>query len=680
MKIIEVTCKGGYTSLERIYEYGIDKIPYYRFYNIGTVQKLQSSRMKQKEYKGWRYLNLCNAFDIETTTIVETHEGFMYVWQFCLNDVVIIGRTWEEFFSFLKELKKIFEISLDKILVIYVHNLQFEFQFIKDFFNWKTVFSTGKRVVLKATTIDGFEFRCSYKLSNMSLEKFCENSKNCVHIKQSGDIDYKVFRTPKTELTLKELSYCYSDVKGLVESISDYLEEDTLATIPLTSTGFIRRECRKEMRKNPYYRKDFLSMKMDKEVYILLKEALRGGNTHGSRYLYNMILSDIRNFDVASSYPYVQCCKYFPVSKFKKSPIKSKDFFEKEISKRCCLFRFFAKKIEIKQGVPIPYISHSKLLHSENVEKFNGRVLCADNVSMTITEIDYYLIKNQYEITDMYIGDFYTAKRGKLPKEMRDYIKYRYQMKTELKKGDKYLYMKSKNKLNGIFGMTCTDCVHDIYKLIGGEWHKETEDIEKALNKFYNNSNSFLTYAWGVYTTAHARAHLQRIVDITGVDGTVYVDTDSDKCINPDIDKINRLNVEIMQEVEREGAYCDYDGKRYYMGVFEEEESYKRFKTLGAKKYAYEDMSGELHITVSGVSKKNGAEELKFLEKFNPGFIFKNAGGNKVWYNDDKPHYLHIDGIDILTASNVGIEDREYTLGITGEFLEKTGLNYLEIS
>ena len=128
-----------------------------------------------KDNKPRRYFNLISTFDIETTTIKETHEGFMYIWQFCLCEDVIIGRRWEEFFEFLKEIQNAYDISKDKIFVVYVHNLSFEFQFIKDFFDWDTVFATGKREVLKAMTDNGIEFRCSYKLSNMSLEKFCEH-------------------------------------------------------------------------------------------------------------------------------------------------------------------------------------------------------------------------------------------------------------------------------------------------------------------------------------------------------------------------------------------------------------------------------------------------------------------------------------------------------------------------
>ena len=78
-----------------------------------------------------RYNNSC-AFDIETTsiTIGEVKHGFMYIWMFGIEDVVYYGRTWEEFLQFCDILSSLLDLDQEKRLVIYVHNLQFEFQFI----------------------------------------------------------------------------------------------------------------------------------------------------------------------------------------------------------------------------------------------------------------------------------------------------------------------------------------------------------------------------------------------------------------------------------------------------------------------------------------------------------------------------------------------------------------------
>ena len=108
------------------------------------------------------------------------------------------------------------------------------------------------------------------------------------------------------------------------------------------------------------------------------------------------------------------------------------------------------------------------------------------------------------------------------------------------------------------------------------------------------------------------------------------------------------------------------------MGVFEPEGTCKRFVTLGAKKYAYEDEKGKLHITVAGVIKSKGAKELEEnggLDAFKPNFIFREAGGVEAVYND-KPEITEykIDGHTIPITANVVLRESTYTLGITEEY------------
>ena len=99
----------------------------------------------------------------------------MYQWQMCVEGVVIFGRTWKEFQNLLRFLEKAFFLSSKRKLVVYVHNLSFEWQFLYNFVHVNNVFATDTHKVLKATADDFFEFRCSYYLSNMSLAKFVEN-------------------------------------------------------------------------------------------------------------------------------------------------------------------------------------------------------------------------------------------------------------------------------------------------------------------------------------------------------------------------------------------------------------------------------------------------------------------------------------------------------------------------
>ena len=116
-------------------------------YNINEIPYKNFLKCKTSKNKKIEYLELACAFDIETTTIEPpytldkngkkeynyTPYGFMYHWQFCIEDMVFFGRTWTEFVIFLERVKSVLELNSNRRLVIYVHNLAFEFQFMKEF-------------------------------------------------------------------------------------------------------------------------------------------------------------------------------------------------------------------------------------------------------------------------------------------------------------------------------------------------------------------------------------------------------------------------------------------------------------------------------------------------------------------------------------------------------------------
>ena len=123
------------------------------------------------------------------------------------------------------------------------------------------------------------------------------------------------------------------------------------------------------------------------------------------------------------------------------------------------------------------------------------------------------------------------------------------------------------------------------------------------------------------------------------------------------------------------------------MGLFEIEDHIKRFKTMGAKKYAYEDDEDKLHITIAGVNKKIGAKELERaaikksketgekytgLDMMTEGFKFIYAGGLEARYSDHPKttEWITEDGVPIRITRNVSLVDNTKTLGLTGEYRE----------
>lgn len=659
--------------------------------------------MCRRTKKPESYLKLFCTFDIETTTIIPedgtSPYGFMYHWQMCLGGVCCYGRTWEEWTRLIDKVTDWLDVSPKNRMVIYIHNLSYEFQFIKDIlaesFGGFEVFATDRRKPLKVTTANGLEFRCSYRLTNMTLQKACENEKGVKHPKAAGDLDYRLLRTANTELTDLEFGYCIADVVCLYELIKCKMrnEHDSIESIPLTSTGYVRRDCKRATRKQEGYRDQVFNKNLlNVNVYTLLKEAGRGGNTHANRHMSGRIWQDVKSFDVASSYPF-QMFKEFPCRSFSfYGEIDTMEEFQELLNTKACLFRIHFYNLKLRPRVTMPYIPTAKCWQRIGKCVFdNGRILsCEGEIAMTLTDIDYKIIEKQYTWDNIAITDMYIAPYGKLPEALRGQVLNYFKAKSELKfqiqtaetENEKsnynYLYAKSKNRLNGIFGMCYTDPVHDEFLIDPeGEWQYRPADLEEALDKYNNSRNSFLVYAWGCWITARAREHLQKLLDATG-DATIYCDTDSSKAIinESNIAKIEEYNEEIRRFCDSEGAYADVNGQRFYMGVYEDEtpEPYKEFKTLGAKKYVYTDNTG-LHVTISGVNKKLGAKELKDIKNFIPGFIFKDAGGLTLYYNDDTLHYITVEGCTMLTGSNIGMVESTYEIGITSEYAELIGYN-----
>lgn len=695
---------------------------------------LGCTTVRKKGRNGLTYIASPATFDIESTTIDgEKPDAFMYHWQFCLNGKVCFGRTWEEWVNFMHNLGVALELVANKVLVIYVHNLAYEFMFMKDFLHIESLFAREAHKAIKllaclesdyekvinkigdvsreTSTIPFFEFRCSYFLSNMSLVKFCENSKFCTHYKLVDTYDYRKIRTPITPMTDEELAYCYNDVKGLEECILSKLDDegDTLATIPLTSTGYVRRAMRAECRKYPWYRELFEMLMPTVPVYRLLRQAFRGGNTHASRYYANAIIEGVYSRDRVSSYPSCIASDLYPMTPFVKYEPQS---FDKLIldcckEKNAIIMRITLFDVEVRDDVTVPYIDFAHCIaYSKNYINDNGRVLSADWITYACTELDFLIINNQYSYNTERVEwlEGYKAEKDYLPQPIVDIMLKWYDKKTQLKDvdGKEYEYAKSKNKLNSVFGAMVTDICQGEVEYIDGEWTKTMPDEKSAIAAYAASKNSFLLYQWGVYITANARYELQCMIDACGYD-FVYADTDSVKFINKKhIESFEDRNNYLLSKKQKYRNYSDRlneDGSitRYTLGLWDDDGYYKKFKTLGAKKYAYiapeknkktgkiEDV---LHVTVSGLSKEKGAAELargNGLDDFKIGKIFIDSGRTVSYFNERDVHTIKVvdcygKECEFTTASNIAIVDTTYTLAISDEYAAVLGscINFSE--
>lgn len=598
----------------------------------------------------------------------------MYIWQWQFGEkYTVIGRTWDEFNDFRSQLKQ--HLPDEQYLCIYVHNLSYEFQFLRGIYHFDsdTVFALKKRKILKCEMDAAFEFRCSYIHSNMSLAEYTSKM-GAEHSKITDEFDYSIRRFSFTPLSERELLYCQYDVLGLVEALQIEMSHDgdNLYTIPLTSTGYVRRDTKKAMKRVSHY--TVSRILPDLHTYTLCREAFRGGDTHASRFYSNQIIRNVKSADRSSSYPDVICNNEFPISAFTHAGRITYNQLTDLINRRhkACLIRASFTNLRIKEIQPDPYISRDKSRLIQGGIFDNGRVLSADYLETTITDIDLKIILMIYDFDDLTPLDVCYARYGKLPQPIIDVNIMYYRAKTELKgvPGEEIFYMKSKNKLNSIYGMMAQDPVKQNIIVTDDGYYTEEGDIEEILAK--SNRRAFLAYQWGVWVTAWARYMLQEAIQIVKEEA-VYWDTDSVKHVGEA--DWTEYNIARVEASKASGAYAtDPKGTTHYMGVLEDDGYYNSFKTMGAKKYAYNLIEGgKTHVTISGVGKRLGGVELDLfyggLEGFREGTVFSLAGGTESVYND-VPEFAewNENGTILPITSNVVIRDSTYTLGVTDEY------------
>ena len=602
--------------------------------------------VKKENKKTIEYINLPIAFDIETSSFKQNDEykAIMYHWQIAITpNYVVLGRDWDGFHNFINALINAYNINLEHRCVIYVHNLMYEFSFIKRRFNWDTVFSIQNRRPIYAVTTSGIEFRCSYLLSGMSLERIGESLTKYSFKKLVGNLDYQKIRHSKTPMSVKEHLYCVNDVKVLSAYIDEIIEkEGSIIKIPLTKTGYVRRDCREVCLTNNHkskqykkYRELMKFLQLRTQEYDMLKCAFQGGFTHANAWYVNTILNDIESKDFTSSYPTIMACEKFPMSYGKEVHPTYEEFKEKQYLYCWCLeVEFFNVQSKISYE---HYISESRCyVLSKKHDTDNGRIVSAEHLIMTITEQDFYIIENAYTWDNINIKGGYRYKKGYLPtplvKKMLEY----YELKTTLKgvKGQEDLYLLGKERVNSIYGMMVQDAVQELieYDENDANWHcEENFDKEIKLDKYNRNYRRFSYYPWGVWVTAYARRNLWTGIFECGND-YVYSDTDSIKILNANkhVDYFKKYNEWILKRLEKAMRFHNIDiskispktieGIEKPLGVWDYDGTYTRFKTLGAKRYMVEYDNGDINLTVSGLNKKKAIPYL--LDKYGKEKIF----------------------------------------------------------
>lgn len=634
-----------------------------------------------KEKKKLYYSNFFT-FDIETTNIKKLKQGVMYLFSVCMDGKkAYYGRTWKEFIEILRYIND--NVQPHVKMVCYVHNLSFEFSYLKGVLDLGNdhVFMLDHRKVLKMD-FRQIEFRCSYMLTNMSLDLFLktmdvENPKL--------KYNYNKYRFPWSPLTQHDYDYSGNDVIGLHQALSKYIftvNGDNLATTPLTNTGFVRRDIKKVLREN--VNSSYLArIQPNAELLEVLREAFRGGDTHSHRLYNGAVIKDVESIDRKSSYPASLTINNYPMTPFQKIGHIDNETLERKIKNGfAILMRVAIYNIRLRNDLEgAPYLSFAKCRNVQNYVLDNGRIIECDYLETTITDIDYKIICDQYEWSSIHEWDTdnfivvcaYQSKYRKLPECIHDEIMKYFKAKETLKHIDPELYGKSKNRLNAIYGMLVYNQCKPQYKFIDDHIKKVMPDMESIIDELVRKK--FAPYQWGVWCTCHSRAALHEVRKILHPLDFLYCDTDSVKFTRKfgkyDFDAFNEKQKKLA--IQNNAYFIDDHGEGHYLGIWENETPdgmhYEEFITLGAKKYCYRQ-KGELHLTLAGVS-KSGVKELKNnIKNFKEGFTFKTSAGLTATYNDNINTTVNYNGHKLRITDNLYLEKTTYKINLADEYRE----------
>lgn len=651
-----------------------------------------------------RYVEHLAAFDIETSSYMDEGEkrAVVYSYALAIDDMIYHARSADEFFPMLEKIAAEMELSLDRRLVIYVHNLAYEWQFIKHYMSWDSAFAIASdRRIVRAVSTLGIEFRCSYVLTNKPLAAV---GKDVGVQKMVGDIDHTLIRNSVTPLSDEEMGYIDNDVRILIEFERQALAqeggsiEQALRSIPITKTGYVRRRMRKAALADPAYEQLVSELTLTEETYTLARHSFQGGYTHANSTVTGQECGDTVAVDLASSYPSSMLQFTYPMSSFHSV---DREFTAEELDKCIGHIHFFVTFVVYGavSRYPFPYISLSKALTIADPFVDNGRVYSAASMTLTMTDVDWQIFRRCYEVDEIEIVDVMMAPAEYLPAAITDPIVTMYGDKTALKgvAGQEVNYRSAKEDINGVYGSVAMDPVRTDFEFNaeGSEFVASVPSTEDALSKHNNSRSRYLFYPWAAWVTAYSRyVLLMTMYDLIDAGVTVmYCDTDSiyHKPSPKAQGIIDRVNNEVRErlsaamhyrwfyasdeEVEDALAPKDIKGVRHHIGLFEVDGHYDNFKTLGAKRYAVMK-DDQFKITVAGLSKGAASfiEEIGGMEAFVDGLTVpaEKSGRLTHTYSEETAHNLITDYLgntcEMKQVGFIHLEPSPYVLTVSDDY------------
>ena len=571
-------------------------------------------------------------------------------------------------------IKRIHESMQGDKTIIYFHNMSYDWVFMRRFlFNEIGVpekqLSTKPHYPIYFEWPCGIIFKDSLILAQRGLEKWADDL-NVEHKKAVGKWDYGKIRNQNHHFTKDELKYIENDTLAGVECLQKTMDElgKHIYSMPYTATGIPREDTRK-LGKDHNAKDRFNNQALEYGQQITMQEYVyHGGFTHGNRHFVNHLINHlVKCKDFASSYPFIMLSEKMPGEKF--TPYE--DCHINDILSMAEDYAFYFKLILINprlkdDSIPMPALQVSKAVKVINPILDNGRILCASYLEIYLTEADAEVINSLYTWDNHICVDVNFSAKKYLPRWFTDYIYACFTQKTYLKGKDPVAYSIAKAKVNSLYGMCVQRPIREtlIENWDTGEYEEDKSfNPEEEYDKFVKKWTSILPYQWGVWVTAYAFRNLFRLGSCAGT--WLYADTDSVFGYDWNEEKVAAYNQSCKDKLLLNGyGPVIHEGREYWLGVAEDDKECCEFKYMGAKRYAYRDTDKyELHITVAGVPKNDGAKCLNNdINKFKPGFIFRGdvtkKNQHKYYFVDD----IYIDDDGNETGDSIDLSPCDYEL------------------
>ena len=596
--------------------------------------------------------------------------------QVLFNGKYYFFQTPLELMEFYNNLIQTYDLGKYRRIVTFIHNQSYDLSYLLPYLQMCCPDMEDHHILLADShkiinyRQGGLCFNCTYLLTQSSLETWGENM-NVTHKKKVGLYDYEriIYQDAFQTFTQQDFEYAKYDVLSMSECLTKQLQahSDTVLSVPMTHTGYIRRMLRNSCKSDKYYRERmFLNTRLDVDSYKFCANSYSGGYVHNNKWFRDIVVEPTQEFcneylcedrtdwfgmhrDFRSHYPSQIRCYPLPFGR----PELFYDYHDP-------LYRRLRKNVTIKQVLDMYpvystitklYITRMELKDNKTAFPFmqcskmfggsfkRGVDTLEDNGRLVkllrghfVTYVDNHTLKillEQYHITGMvvkvyrfenhYVPDCIAKVIDKLFKEKTDYKTAEKELEKQFGKFDNrtidahFNLMLAKSLLNAIYGCMATNpCKPEYdYNILNSTRATITKgvttdtEIEEALERFYENKNSFLPYQVGCFVTALARSELYEYIRAIGEKYCVYCDTDSIFYIsNPDIEKrVESLNTEKAKTAQ---FVIDAQGNKIQYDVFDPEPVWYAFKGLHSKCYAIiaenkKTHEKELQATISGI-------------------------------------------------------------------------------